>query len=129
MESLSREERLRLVASLNWDYDADPSSMLEVIDGLVLKTGPFDARRLLVLSLERLSWHRIVALWGVERLLAVYDPTVLSRIRSPEFRRRFAFVFGVLRNEVVSPQDGVLRCVEGCGTDFFLTGGTAHSRE
>ena len=25
-------------------------------------------------------------------------------------------------------QDGVLRCVEGCGTDFFLTGGTALSR-
>lgn len=25
-------------------------------------------------------------------------------------------------------QDGVLRCVEGCKTDFFLTGGTALSR-
>ncbi len=25
-------------------------------------------------------------------------------------------------------QDGVLRCVEGCGTRFFLTGGTALSR-
>ena len=82
LESLSREERLRLVASLNWDYDADPSSMLDVIDGLILKVEPFDARRLLVRSLERLTWHRIVALWGVERLLAVYDPMVLSRIRS-----------------------------------------------
>jgi hypothetical protein len=101
MEGLSREDRLRLAAGLNWDYDVDVSVLLEVIDGSSLKAGPFDAQRLLVRSLERLSWHRIVALWGIDRLLAVYEPSLLSRIRSSEFRRRYAFVFGLLRNEAV----------------------------
>ena len=102
MEALPREDRLRLAAGLNWDYDVEAAALLEVIDGQVPEAGPFDARKLLVRSLERLSWHRIVALWGADRLLAVYDPSLLSRIRSSEFRRRYAFAFGLLRNEAVS---------------------------
>jgi hypothetical protein len=59
MEALSLDERISLAENLNWDYEIDASELLDVIDGKIPKAGPFDAPRLLVRSLERLSWHRM----------------------------------------------------------------------
>ena len=106
MQLLPVEDRLRLASSLNWDYEVEAPALLAVIDGSIPKAGPFDAPRLLVRSLERLSWHRIVGLWGIQRLLAVYEPALLKRLKSSEFRRRYTCIFGFLR-EV--PQQGLLR--------------------
>jgi hypothetical protein len=99
METLPHEERMRLAASLNWDYEIDASELLEVIDGLTPKAGPFDAQRVLVRSLERLSWHRIVALWGIERLLAIYDLHAICR--------NHAFSWASITEEARSKEAGV----------------------
>lgn len=61
-------DRLALVERLNWDYDVEPQQFLAVIDGAASKAGPFNAERLLVRSLERLSWYAVIALWGAERI-------------------------------------------------------------
>lgn len=99
------DTRLRLAAGLNWDYEVRPEELLAVIDGRMEKAGPFDRDRLLVRSQERLTWLKVVELWGADRLAAVDIRPLLGRVRSPELRRRYDFVFRLLRKEVV-PSSG-----------------------
>ena len=102
MERLANTERIKILSALNWDYDVGVNDMLRVVDGTLLKIGPFDAQRILVRCLERLTWYRIVQLWGMDRLLVVYNDSLLKRLRSTELRSRYAFTFGVLQKEPVS---------------------------
>jgi hypothetical protein len=101
MENQDHEKRLHLAERLNWDYDVDPALLLAVIDGKMDKVGPFDADRLMVRSLERLSWYAVVALWGMDRLTIFPISTVLPRLRSVELRRRYDYAFRLLRNETL----------------------------
>jgi len=95
-------DRLELVKRLNWDYDVEPEMLLQVIDGTMLKAGPFDADRLLVRSLERLGWYSVIALWGKTRLAGFAIDAVLPRLRSAELRKRYEFSFKLLRGEIIS---------------------------
>ncbi len=49
-----------------WDYDVDPDELFEVITGKREKSGPFDAERIFVRMLERLSWYELIELLGLE---------------------------------------------------------------
>ena len=100
---MSRHERYELVKALNWDYQVNPEDLLAVVEGKIPNAGPFYAERLLVRSLERLTWYAVLNLWGLDRLLEIYKPGLLRRIRSSELRRRYEFLFRLLRNEPVSP--------------------------
>jgi hypothetical protein len=102
MLSLTQDEKLDIMRTLNWDYTAAPEDLLAVVEGRKARAGNFDQERLFVRSLERLSWHRLVALWGVEKIKALYTPQVARRLRSPDFRREYDFAVGILRGEPVS---------------------------
>ncbi|GAB6392750.1 MAG: hypothetical protein MdMp014T_2123 [Treponematales bacterium] len=102
--ALSREEKLQLMGSLNWDYAVSPEEMLAVIEGSLDKAGPFDRETLMLRSLERLSWHYMTALWGgVEAFTELYTPRLRGRIWPKERRQQFDFAAGILRGEPVSP--------------------------
>jgi hypothetical protein len=100
---LSLEEKLKCMKSLNWDYTTSPEDMLAVLEGRVEKAGPFDQKTLLVRSLERLHWEYVVALWDVEKIMALYTPELSRRIWPKGRRRLFDFAVGILRKEPVSP--------------------------
>jgi hypothetical protein len=100
---LSLEEKLSCMTSLNWDYEVSPEAMLAVLEGRIEKAGPFDQKTLLVRSLERLHWEYVVALWGVEKIKALYTPELSRRIWPKSRRRLFDFALGILRKEPVSP--------------------------
>ncbi|MDR2304297.1 MAG: hypothetical protein LBE10_06890 [Treponema sp.] len=100
---LSREEKLACLNSLNWDHTTSPEDMLTVLEGGVEKAGPFDRKTLLVRSLERLHWEYVVALWGIEKIKALYTPELSRRIWPKGRRRLFDFAVGILRKEPVSP--------------------------
>jgi hypothetical protein len=100
---LSREEKLASLGSLNWDYTTSPEDMLAVLEGRVEKAGPFDQKTLLVRSLERLHWEYVAALWGIEKIKALYTPELSRRIWPKGRRRLFDFAIGILRKEPVSP--------------------------
>jgi hypothetical protein len=91
-----------MMKTLNWDYAVSPEDMLAVVEGKKARVGNFDQERIFVRSLERLSWHRLVALWGVEKIKTLYTPQVARRLRSPDFRREYDFAVGILRGEPVS---------------------------
>jgi hypothetical protein len=100
---LSLEEKLKCMASLNWDYTTAPEDMLAVLEGRIERAGPFDKKTLLVRSMERLHWEYVAALWGIEKIKELYTPELSMRIWPKGRRRLFDFAVGILRKEPVSP--------------------------
>jgi len=103
MMNLSREEKLKLMSNLNWDYLDTHEDMLSVIEGLLESSGAFTRDRLFVRSLERLPWHYVTALWGVETIKELYTPEIAKRIWPKERRYHFDFALAVLRREPLPP--------------------------
>jgi len=97
--NLSHEERLGLMPSLNWDYLDKHEDMLAVIDGNLKSSGAFTRDRLFVRSLERLPWHYVTALWGIEAIKELYTPEIARRIWPKSRRYHFDFALAVLRRE------------------------------
>ncbi|MDR2964648.1 MAG: hypothetical protein LBU88_02615 [Treponema sp.] len=101
MIDLSREEKLRFMRSLNWDYLDKHEDMLAVIEGQLETSGTFTRDKLFVRSLERLPWHYVVALWGVETIKELYTPEIAKRIWPKDRRYHFDFALAVLRRETL----------------------------
>jgi len=102
MLQLSYNEKLEIMSSLNWDYLDKPEDMLAVVNGSLTSSGEFTREKLFVRSLERLPWHYITALWGVEAIKRLYTPELALRIWPKERRKYFDYALAVLRREPVS---------------------------
>jgi len=100
---LSHDEKLELMSTLNWDYLDTHEDMLAVIEGTLDSSGAFTRDRLFVRSLERLPWHYITALWGIETIKEMYTEEIAQRIWPKERRRHFDFALAVLRGEPLPP--------------------------
>jgi len=103
MMQLTNDEKLKLMRNLNWDYLDTHEDMLEVIEGRLETSGAFTRDKLFVRSLERLPWHYVVALWGVETIKELYTPEIARRIWPKERRYHFDFALAVLRREPLPP--------------------------
>ncbi|MDR2542202.1 MAG: hypothetical protein LBC80_01955 [Treponema sp.] len=103
MISLDHKEKLQFMRSLNWDYQDNHNDMLAVIEGRLVTSGFFTQDKLFVRSLERLPWHYVVALWGVETIKELYTPEIAKRIWPKNRRYHFDFALAVLRREPLPP--------------------------
>ena len=111
MLELSYEEKIELMRSLNWDTLDKCEDMLAVIEGQIDRSEAFTRDRLFVRSLERLPWHYVTALWGVDAIKELYTPDNANRIWPKERRRHFDFAFAVLRKEPLP--------ITRWGTEYF----------
>jgi len=100
---LSPEEKLKLMGILNWDYLDTREDMLAVIEGRLETSGAFTQDKLFVRSLERLPWHYVTALWGIEKIKELYTPEIAKRIWPKSRRYHFDFALAVLRREPLPP--------------------------
>ena len=103
MYTLTREEKLKFMSTLNWDYLDKHEDMLEVIEERLETSGAFTRDKLFVRSLERLPWHYVVALWGIEAIKELYTPEIAGRIWPKDRRYHFDFALAVLRREPLPP--------------------------
>jgi len=123
MLNLTYEEKIRLMCSLNWDYLDTLEDMLAVIEGRLESSGAFTRDKLFVRSLERLPWHYVVALWGVEEIKRLYTPDIAKRIWPKDRRYHFDFALAVLRREPVSPPKWGTKYFESERFRFFSNRG------
>ena len=100
---LTYEEKLKLMGNLNWDYLDTHEDMLAVIEGSLDSSGAFTQDKLFVRSLERLPWHYVTALWGVEKIMELYTPEIARCIWPKDRRYHFDFALAVLRREPLPP--------------------------
>ena len=103
MLTLSDNEKLNLMRMLNWDYLDNHKDMLDVIEGRLDSSGALTQNKLFIRSLERLPWHYVTALWGVEAIKRLYTPETAMRIWPKERRRYFDYALSVLRRDPLPP--------------------------
>ena len=103
MLHLSYDEKIKLMSALNWDCLDKYEDMLAVIEGRLKSSGAFTQDKLFVRSLERLPWHYVTALWGVEAIKELYTTEVALRIWPKERRQYFDYAVAVLRGEPIPP--------------------------
>ncbi|MCL2094372.1 MAG: hypothetical protein FWH12_09310 [Treponema sp.] len=123
MYALSREEKLKLMGNLNWDYLDTHEDMLAVIEGELESSGAFTRDKLLVRSLERLPWHYVVGLWGVEAIKELYSPALAQRIWPKDRRYQFDFAVSILRGEPLPPSRWGTERPQSMRYQFFLNRG------
>lgn len=85
-----------------WDYDVDPDELFEVITGKREKSGPFDAERIFVRMLERLSWYELIELLGLEFIKNHLSEDVIRKIRFKALRGRYETIRKVLSGDPLS---------------------------
>jgi hypothetical protein len=100
---MSREEKLELLRSLNWDYLDTPEDMLAVVEGRLESSGALNREKLFVRSLERLHWDGVISLWGIENIKSLYTAETARRIWPKERRYHYDFALAVLRREPLPP--------------------------
>ena len=103
MYTLTREEKLKFMSTLNWDYLDKHEDMLAVIEGRLETSGAFTRDKLFVRSLERIPWHHLVGLWGIDAIKELYTPEIAKRLWPKEIKRIYDYAFAILRGEPVSP--------------------------
>ena len=103
MITLTHEEKLDLMKNLNWDYLDTHEDMLAVIEGRLESSGAFNREKLFVRSLERLTWHIIISMWGIESIKKLYTPELAKRIWPKERRSHYDYAIGILRREAIPP--------------------------
>jgi hypothetical protein len=100
--TLTREQKLEMMRTLNWDYATPYEDMLAVIEGEREEAAPFDRKKLFVRSLERIGWTYLVALWGIDAVNEMYTPEIRRRLWPPSRREDYDITFALLRGEPVS---------------------------
>ena len=123
MYTLTREEKLKLMSTLNWDYLDKHEDMLEVIEGRLETSGAFTRDKLFVRSLERIPWHYIVGLWGIDAIKDLYTTEIAKRIWPKDRRYHFDFAVAILRGEPVSSSGWGTKRPESKRFKFFSNRG------
>lgn len=60
------KQKIEILKTLR-DYKTSSKKMLAVVKGEKTSAEPFDKNIIFVRSLQRLSWHKIIFLWGAEQ--------------------------------------------------------------
>ncbi|GHV87274.1 hypothetical protein AGMMS50255_5700 [Spirochaetia bacterium] len=100
---LSYEEKIEMMRSLSWDYNVSPEDMLAVVEGKLESAAGFDRDRIFLRCLERVPWHRVIALWGVDKVKELYTQETAKRIFPKTLKERYDFAIAILRREPVPP--------------------------
>ncbi|HPA72869.1 MAG TPA: hypothetical protein PKY31_11410 [Spirochaetota bacterium] len=100
---MTREEKLKTIKGLYWDYHIDPEEYLGILEGKVPDHGPWlNREKIVIRMLERLYWYTLVEFFGMDGLKEVITPEVIARLRFPFMRRKYEYVRKVLHGEPVS---------------------------
>ena len=99
--ALARDDIRGIMKHAVWDYAVDPFDLYEVVMGSRTRIGHFDAERVFLRMLERLSWYDLVDLLGIDGIRARLSTHVIGLLRQKDQRERYEHIRRVLSDEAV----------------------------
>jgi hypothetical protein len=89
---LTREEKIKLMKSLMWDYKYSPEECLEVLEGKRKTVGHYTEETLFRKLLESYSWFTILEILSIERISELLTDKVIQSLRMPSMRKAYQYV-------------------------------------
>jgi hypothetical protein len=99
---MNKDALRAVLKSIIWDYDVNSDELFEVITGRREKAGPFDAERLLVRMVERLSWYELIDLLGIKYIKDNLNESAIKKIRFNLLRERYETIRQILSGATLS---------------------------
>ena len=99
---LSQEEKISLIKKIIWDYNIDPLKIIDVISGKLERIYQFDAEKIFIRMLERLTWYDLINILGIDRIKSLLTADVIEKLRDPYMQEKYEFVRRILQKEAVS---------------------------
>jgi len=98
---MTQEEKYRTLKKIFWDYEISG----ELLYNILIKSEPsitLSPEKIFTRMLERLGWHVILDILGVEKVKALLTKEIIRKIRQSELRERYEFIRKILFGETVS---------------------------
>ena len=88
----TREEKLKLMEGLMWDYNIPPEYCLEVLEGTRKSAGHYSEETLFRKLLESYRWFTILKILPLERISELLSEKVIQSLRFKSIRTAYEFV-------------------------------------
>ena len=98
----SKKDIREIMKLIIWDYNIDPYKLYEVVIGKRDRIGQFNAQKVLVRMLERLTWYDLLELLGIDFIKKSLSKEIINKIRFKDLKNKYEFTRKVLQGEPVS---------------------------
>ena len=88
----TREEKLKLMKGLMWDYNIPPEHCLEVLEGTRQNAGHYNEETLFRKLLESYPWFTVLKILNIERISELLTEKVIQSLRFQSIRTAYEFV-------------------------------------
>jgi len=88
----TREEKLKLMKGLMWDYNIPAEDSLAVLEGTLKNAGHYNEETLFRKLLESYPWFTILKILPLERISVLLTEKVIKSLRSQSIRTAYEFV-------------------------------------
>lgn len=96
----TREEKLKMMRQIMWDYHYSPEECLEVLEGKRRTVGHYNEKNLFRKLLESYPWFSILKILSLERIAELLTEDVVDSLRFPSMRKKYEFVRKRLQSAV-----------------------------
>lgn len=98
----TREEKLKLMKGLMWDYDIPPEHCLEVLEGTRKTAGHYNEATLFRKLIETYPWFTVLNLLPPERLLQLMTDETIHSLRFKPITTHYEFIRSRLQKNIQS---------------------------
>jgi hypothetical protein len=89
---LTREEKIKLMKPLMWDYKYSYEECLEVLEGKRKTVGHYTEETLFRKLLESYPWFTIINLLPLERIMELLTEQTIQKLRFDSLKKHYAFI-------------------------------------
>mgnify|MGYP001572117932 FL=1 len=88
----TREEKLKFMKGLMWDYTIPPEHCLEVLEGTRKTAGHYNEATLFRKLLESYRWFTVLKILSIERIAELLTDEVINSLRFKSIRINYEFI-------------------------------------
>lgn len=88
----SREEKLKFMKGLMWDYNIPPGHCLEVLEGTRKKAGHYNEATLFRKLIESYRWFTVLKILSIERITELLTDDIVKSLRFKFIKTNYEFI-------------------------------------
>ena len=87
-----REEKIKFMKGLMWDYNIPPGHCLEVLEGTRKNAGHYNEATLFRKLIESYRWFTVLKILSTERITELLTDDIVKSLRFKSIRTNYEFI-------------------------------------